>query len=275
MFGLVATGQMPRRALAIALVPLVGLWNVKVQAKGFPYHFHPVSAGTHLAWLVLAAWFAARARETRSDTAHLTAYAAAAALAVKIAFSVPFSPHGQALWLDAKAYNAELRESHDYLVYFRTVDFFPWEMRQTARYLQEHTRPDDRVQTYGMDPYVLFLARRESATPYIYAYDLNADAALDGGQLPEEAGGLHPNGFEQEKIRALRDAHEKDMLARLVENPPAAWVFFDRAPLMSYGDAMHDFEEHCPDTALWFHERYVERATFGDDHVYLRRDVSP
>ena len=42
-------------------------------------------------------------------------------------------------------------------------------------------QPTDRVQIYGMDPYVLFLARRLSATPYIYAYDLNADAALGGG----------------------------------------------------------------------------------------------
>jgi hypothetical protein len=297
LVALVVTRHLPRRALAIALVPAVGLVNVTVQAKGFPYHFHPVTAGTHLAWLVVVAWLADRARtrarernreleggarawddangpDRPSDAASLTALVAAGGLALKIGFTLPFSTYAQSLWLDAKALTAEARESHDYLVYFRTVDFFPWEMRQTARYLQAHTKPDDRVQTYGMDPYVLFLARRKSATPYIYAYDLNADAALDGGQLPTEAGGLHPSGAEQARIRALRDAHEDDLVARVTANPPAAWVFFDRAPLMSYGNAMHDFDEHCPKASAWFHERYLEKATFGDDHVWLRRDLA-
>jgi hypothetical protein len=274
LLGLIATGHVPRRALAIAAAPLVGLLNVTMQAKGFPYHFHPVTAGLHLEGLLVCAWLAAWAREQKSDGAQISAFAAAAALSLKIAWTVPFSPHGQALWIAAKGTAADVRESHDYLVYFQTVDFFPWEMRETAEYLRAHTRPDDAVQIYGMDPYVLFLARRRSASPYIYAYDLNADAALDGGVLPEESGGLHPNGAEQAKIRAIRDAHEKDLLAHLVEKPPAAWVFFDRAPLMSYGSAMHDFEEHCPDTAAWFKERYVEGVTFGDDHVYVRRDLA-
>jgi hypothetical protein len=274
LLGLIAAGHVPRRAIAIALMPVLGLVNVTAQAKGFPYHFHPVTAGLHLDWLLLAAWLGAWGRETKSDGASIAAFAAAGGIALRIAYTVPFSPHGQALWIDAKGVAPEVRESHDYLVYFQTVDFFPWEMREAARFLQGHTKEDDTVQTYGMDPYVLFLARRKSATPYIYAYDLNADAALDGGQLPEEAGGLHPNGPEQAKIRALRDAHEKDLLERVMAKPPAAWVFFDRAPLMSYGDAMHDFQEHCEKTAAWFKERYVEAATFGDDHVYLRKDLA-
>ena len=48
MLGLIIDGQLPRRYLAVALVPLCGVASVIVQAKGFPYHFHPVSAGLYL-----------------------------------------------------------------------------------------------------------------------------------------------------------------------------------------------------------------------------------
>src|ERR1700736_1392106 len=61
-FALIVLGEMPRRALAVALAPLCALGSVVVQAKGFPYHFHPVTATVHLQWLVLAAWMAERTR---------------------------------------------------------------------------------------------------------------------------------------------------------------------------------------------------------------------
>jgi hypothetical protein len=120
-----------------------------------------------------------------------------------------------------------------------------------------------------MDPYLLFLARRLSATPYIYAYDLNADAALAGGT------GAHPDEAQSARIRALRDAHEGDLLARLVDKPPAAFVFLDGAPLLSAADAWDDFAEHCDRTAGWVRARYRETARFGHNHVWLRRDVAP
>src|SRR5512140_37331 len=53
MLGLILDRQMPRRALALALLPLCGLGSAILQAKGFPYHFHPVSAGLHLQWLAI------------------------------------------------------------------------------------------------------------------------------------------------------------------------------------------------------------------------------
>jgi hypothetical protein len=143
-------------------------------------------------------------------------------------------------------------------------------MRETARYLREHTAPDDRVQEYGMDPYLLFLAQRRSSTPYIYAYDLDMDAALYGSDLPE---GLHPDENESRRIRAIRDAHEEDFLARLKADPPAAFVFMDRAPLMTEDmDAWLDFAEHNATSAAWVAGRYKQTAVFGDDRVWLRRD---
>jgi hypothetical protein len=278
LVGLIVDGMIPPRLLAIALIPLAGLLSVVVQAKGFAYHFHPVSAGLHVQWLVIVVslWECyGRRRATRRRsalaTARLVPYAAAAALSLAITTGVQASSHLLNHWILAKGISAEQRASRDYLVYFRTNDYFPWEMREAARYLKDHTRPSDRVQEYGMDPYLLFLAERLSATPYVYAYDLDVDAALYGSDLPE---GLHPNGPESQRIKDLRDAHEDDLLARLVKAPPAAFVFMDRAPLMTDDeDAWQDFVGHNSKAAPWVLERYKQTAIFGDDRIWLRRDL--
>jgi hypothetical protein len=120
-----------------------------------------------------------------------------------------------------------------------------------------------------MDPYVLFLAGRLSATPYIYVYDLDVDAALGGGT------GGRPDDDQAAHIRAIRDAHEADLLTRLEARPPAAFVFLDKSPLMTQDDAWDDFESHCPAAAAWVHRRYRETARFGHDHVLLRDDLAP
>jgi hypothetical protein len=278
LIGLIVDGQVPSRVLAIALMPLGGLASVVIQAKGFPYHFHPVSAGLYLEWLVIVVWLWER-HARRSTTgpaplamARLVPFASAGALALAVTTGVQASSHLVNHWILAKGILAEQRQERDYLVYFRTSDFFPWEMRETARYLREHTLPTDRVQEYGMDAYLLFLAERESATPYIYAYDLDVDAALYGSDLPE---GLHPDGRESQRIRDIRDAHERDFLARLEGAPPAAFVFMDRAPLMTEDeDAWKDFVTHNAKAAPWVAEHYKQTAIFGDDRVWLRRDLS-
>jgi hypothetical protein len=274
--GLIVDGQVPVRVLAVALVPLAGLASVVVQAKGFPYHFHPVSAGLYLEWLVIVVWLwerHGRKRASRGEAQgiiRLVPFAAAGALALAVATAVQTSAHLTNHWILAKGIFAEQRASRDYLVYFQTTDFFPWEMRETAHYLREHTIPTDRVQEYGMDPYLLFLAQRMSATPYIYAYDLNVDAALYGSDLPE---GLHPDDRESQRIRAIRNAHEEDFLARLKVDPPSAFIFMDKAPLMTEDeDAWLDFAEHNAASAAWVTERYKQTAIFGNDRVWLRRD---
>jgi hypothetical protein len=270
LLALISVGQIPRRALAVALVPACALGSVGIQAKGFPYHFHPVTAGLHLQWLLFAAWISERARVARRDRAlvRLFPLATGAAIAVRLATAMEDSPHVRAVWLLWGAASSPQRVTKEYFAHFPEVDFFPYEMRQAAAYLRDHTRPTDRVQTYGMDPYVLFLAERASATPYIYAYDLNADAALTGGT------GGNPDDLEQVRIRELRDAHEADLRARLESDPPAAFVFFDGAPLLSRPDAWDDFSEHCTRAAPWVAQHYRETAQFGHDHVWLRSDLA-
>jgi hypothetical protein len=269
LLGLVALGEMPRRVLAVALLPLGALVSVAVQAKGFPYHFHPLTAGVHLQWLMFVAWLGERFRVARRDRAlmRIVPLLACVVFSLRVATSMEDSPHIRAAWLLWGASTAAERSSPEYFARFPEVDFFPYEMRETANYLRDHTAPADRVQVYGMDPYLLFLARRLSATPYIYAYDLNADAALAGGT------GGRPDATQSERIRALRDAHEADFLQRIASNPPAAFVFLDGSPLLTRAEAWDDFEEHCERSAEWVRERYRRTVRFGHNHVWLRRDL--
>jgi hypothetical protein len=268
ILALVLVREMPARTVAVALLPVCALGSVVAQAKGFPYHFHPVTAGVHLQWLVFAAWLAERTRvaQRRLALVRLAPLAFGVVVALRVATSMEDSPQIRAVWLLWGASTPADRETREYFARFPEPDFFPYELRQTAAYLRDHTRPGDRVQTYGMDPYVLFLAGRLSATPYIYAYDLDADAALGGGT------GAHPDAPQAERILAIRAAHEADMLARLEARPPAAFVFLDNSPLMSETDAWDDFEAHCRSASAWVRERYRETARFGHDHVWLRKD---
>ncbi|HEX8791320.1 MAG TPA: hypothetical protein VF765_10260 [Polyangiaceae bacterium] len=271
LLALAALGEMPARVVPVALLPLAALGSIVAQAKGFPYHFHPLTAAVHLQWLVFAAWLAERTRTARRDRAllRLVPLAVCVVFALRVATSMEDSPHIRATWLLWSPPTAEDREKADYFSHFPEPDFFPYELRQTAAYLRAHTRDDDRVQVYGMDPYLLFLAGRLSATPYLYAYDLDADAALGGwtGAVPDEA--------QRARIRAIRDAHEADLVRRLDARPPAAFVFLDASPLMTAKDAREDFQRHCPEAWDWFADRYVESARFGHNHVWFRKDVAP
>jgi hypothetical protein len=271
LIALIVYDQMPRRALVIAVLPLVALVNVILQGKGFPYHFHPVTAGLYLQWLTLAVWTTERFASSASPFGKVVPLVAAAALAIRLGTMMPISPHIDNLWILQKGVTEEQRAGQDYFVYFRGPDYFPWEMREGAAYLKEHTSPTDRVQLYGMDPYILFLAERRSATPYIYAYDLNADGALYGSWLPT---GLHPNEQQKAVINSLRDEHEADMLDRLQKSPPAAFVFIDKAPLTTYDDSATDFKEHCPKASAWVGEHYRETAAFGEVHVWMRNELA-
>ncbi len=267
---LVALGEMPRRALVLAPLPICALAAITAQAKGFPYHFHPLTSTVSLQWLALVAWLTERARVSRRimAAARWAPVVAGLALALHVEGALEQSPHIRQTWLLRSGYTAESRATRGYFAQFPEPDFFPFEMRQAAAYLHEATGPADRVQMYGMDPYVLFLAKRLSATPYIYGYDLDVDAALAGG-----AGGV-PDEAQAERIRAIQKDHETDLLTRLEAHPPAAFVFLDHSPLFSELDAWEDFGTHCARAAAWVSEHYRETARFGHDHVWLRSDVT-
>lgn len=266
--GLVFARGLPRRALPIAALPLVGLVSVIVQKKGFLYHFHPVSLGAALALLALGFCACTFAESARRHVLLLPfrlllvggffVLAARAAITSNVSAFPPAPPKGIDLEGPAR------------LAPFVRVDFFPYALRTVAAHLRAHTSATDTVQTYGMDPYLLFLAQRKSATPYIYGYDLDADAALMGSWRAE---GLHPTLEEQAQIRALRDGHERDMLARIEKAPPAAFVFIGRSPLLASADALVDFQIHCPDAAAWVLPRYRETLEVDGIRVLMRADL--
>ena len=172
-----------------------------------------------------------------------------------------------------KGVTAGLRQSSDYFVVLPArPTSSPGRCGRPRRTSAPTPGPTTPCRSTGCDPYLLFLADRRSATPYIYAYDLDADAALTGSSLPE---GLHPTWDQAEQIRAMRDANERDFLARIQTAPPAAFVFMDRSPLISEDDdAWLDFAEHNEKSAPWVREHYKQTAAFGDDCVWMRRDLA-
>jgi hypothetical protein len=270
LLGLVATRELPRRVLVVALAPLCAIINVAVQHKGFGYHFHPLTASTHIAFLLVVAmlWERYRAVPRKTPLGRMAAVVVAVAYALEVTASMKGSPHIRNVWILAGGETPERRTREEYFNTFKSHDFFPWEMRQAATYLRQKTTERARVQVYGMDPYLLFLAQRKSATPYIYAYDLNDDAALDGGWSNR------PTDLDVAHIKAARDAHEQDMLAKLQAAPPEAFVFIDRAPLISYPDAWEDFRHCCEVSATWVATKYHPAKAFGDVHVWLRDDFA-
>ena len=269
---LVALRWLPRRALPIAAMPAVGLISVVGQAKGFPYHFHPVTLGASFGWLVALAtvWDVARARSrTTATVLRVSAVVASLLVTARAGYLGWAAPYPAAPPPGAR--DRAALESAARLSAFDRIDYFPRAMRDAAEYIAARTTPDDRVQTYGMDAYLLFLAGRRSATPYVYAYDLNADAAIHGSFDPD---GPRPTAEQVERIRAMRDAHARDLAERLERSPPAAFVFVDGSPLMSWQDAVADFSAHCPEVAVWLSAHYRQTADFDGIRVWLRDDLA-
>ncbi|AKU93700.1 hypothetical protein AKJ09_00364 [Labilithrix luteola] len=262
---LVAVRELPKRALVVPLGIGAGLCNVIAQHKGFGYHFHPLTALTALGWLMVVVMIAERfeGAPRKRPLGRYFSLGIATALGLFVASNMKNSPHTRNVWILGGGETAERRADPEYFATFRNHDFFPWEMRQAAQYIASHTSPDARVQVYGMDPYLLFLAERKSATPYIYAYDLNADAALDGGWKNR------PTDAQRARIRGIRHDHEHDMLRKLKANPPEVFVFIDRSPLITFQDAWEDFRYACPDSAAWVGANYHPARAFGEFHVWI------
>jgi hypothetical protein len=275
MSALIIAGWMPRRFFAIAVAPTFGLWSVLLQRKGFPYHFHAYSAPIVLAWLAGIAWAvdASGVRGPSRALGRAGAFALGLVGAVMLTgFSIRamrVSPSVQYLSLAEIRDMGEKRDSREFIDHFKTLQFFPWEIRQTATYLRAATSDHDRVQIYGMDLYVLFLAGRLSATPYIDAHDLNLDASASGAQQLLDGPGT---SRAVSAIEAIAEAHRRDLMKRVTSRPPAAFVFIDRAPALTLEDSFEDFRAHDPSAARWIADHYAKTASFGDIHVWLRRD---
>ena len=279
----------PRRSLGIASV-------VAADAKGFPYHFHPDKLGP-LRYEGLVDGPAGSAEQHRTPAEHDPAdprslparrpvRGRGAALAPRRSCSTLLTsartssnlvdpPEGP---IDAQSFVA--RSGLPRLLP-DTADFFPMgDAARPARVSQGSTRvPSDRVQVYGMDPYLLFLADRLSATPYIYAYDLECRHGAHGLRAFRKAKGsirpwpqdgaasaCHPRWRTSETCFAQRAG------SRL---PPKFVVFMDHSPLITWQDAHDDFDERVTLAAAWVDAHYPEVQSFGTVRIWERRDDGP
>ena len=103
----------------------------------------------------------------------------------------------------------------------------------------------------------MFLAQRLSATPYIYDFELDVDAALEGGPGPEDRAWMI--------AAAKRNAH--DLFERVRLAPPGAFITMDLVPYTFPPDADADFASHCPEAAAWMRQHYQLAERFGTVRV--------
>jgi hypothetical protein len=266
--------ELPRRALLAGVLPTGGFIVFASQGKAFPYHLHMLTLGTAVMQLVILG-AAARylqtarvgaARPLRLEAITMAVLFGAVALGLKSGEDAWKSPALRNGWATAGS-TPEKRATRAYFDRFPWGDYFANDLRDAAAYLALHTRPDERIQTYGFDPYILFLARRKSASPVIYNFELNVDAALEGGP------GARPSPDLRRWLLAYRDDAERLVLRSVEAAPPAAFTLHDRAPFTHPADAEVDFAKHCPELFAWMKEHYVFAAAFGTVRIWLRHDV--
>jgi hypothetical protein len=262
----VATGALPRRLLAVFALIVGGLATFLLQGKGFPYHLQSAVVGVHLLWLSAAAVFVERVARARARGGRdgrvgpapaVTVTLGLLALAYQTLTETRLSPPMTADWYADR--RAAGPDSEIFLRHFTGGDYFAWDLHQAAAYVRAHTRPDERVQTYGMDPYVLFLAERLSATPYIYNFELDVDSALDGG----------PGRADRDWMMASAARSQHDLFERVRGQPPGAFVTTDLVPYTFPPDADADFASHCPEAFAWVREHYRLAERFGTVRVWL------
>ena len=264
LVALLALRKLPPRFSLLVGALLAGLVTFFVQHKGFPYHLHAITFATHLSWLALAIHLGEALPTTwRGRPWLLTAagLALGAQSAVELSSSEALRAPYPAL---ARAHGLHSRE---YLSFFNGGDFFALDLRDAAAYLREHTAESATVQTYGMDPYLLFLARRRSATPYIYSFELHVEAARQG----QAAAGAQP--AERTTLDALAARNVEGWERALRAAPPAAFVTLDKAPFTFPENAVAELAVAAPRVATWLHDNYRLAATFGVVRVFERVDT--
>jgi hypothetical protein len=262
---LTAVGFLPRSFVLVLWPVFFGLASFFAQRKGFLYHLHPVTSGAHWAWLVTLGWLADGLREPRRVRTTAFFGGLLAFVGWQCFGDGTMTEWSRGEWMNV-ARDPSTRATRAYLDHFTTPDFDGYDIRQTAAYLREHVPEGGTVQTYGLEPYVLFLAKRRSATPFLYLYDLNMEPALEGGP------GGRPNEAQAAEIRRLQARNAQELARRLRDTPASAFVLIDEAPMAYAPDALADFRRQCPDAASLLDERYTESARFGKLRVFLPLD---
>jgi hypothetical protein len=266
---LMALKVVPRRVWPAAFFLFAALATFVLQGKGFPYHVQAITCAAHLLWLMTLGVIAERAcgpLERARPRLFAFAIVAAALMSVQFAEDVALcqTMRDRDIWY-ADSITPEGRRER-VTRHFNYGDFFPWDLRRAGWFVKEVTDPTDRVQLWGMDPYVLFFAERLSATPFLYSFELNVDAALAGG-----TGGA-PSNDEKTWIQARGADNVAQMTEALRASPPAAFVLIDNQPFTYPQDADADFASHCPEAYALMTRGYTRARRFGAVRVWIRND---
>ncbi len=259
---LVRRRQLPTRALAPGLLAVAAIGNIAIQSKGYFYHYAPLWIGVGVQWVLLIAAARSRARDPHASPhrARLAAIALSVVVSGLVGLNLSVSSY---LRLDSlitpghpAAHDEQLR-----LSLFSQRDSMLLDERIAADYLAKTTTPDQRVQVFGMDPSLLFLSRRRSATPYIYAFDLVLDDTLNGADL------RGVDATDKAAIVANGRARISDFTQRLKQRPPAKLVFPAHADFLPDSPEA-TFRARLPEAGRWLDTHYTLEATIGTFRVY-------
>jgi hypothetical protein len=128
---------------------------------------------------------------------------------------------------------------------------------EVARYIQEHTRPDDPVFVWGYFPLIYVAADRLAGSRFVGCHYLTGYAALGLGRQVSPAVEERlqvPGGFDQ----LILDLEERKP-ALFVDTAPADLHFWSRYPLSRY-----------PRLAAYVAEHYVREAEVDGTILYRR-----
>jgi uncharacterized membrane protein YbhN (UPF0104 family) len=259
---LVHTRRLAVRALPLVLLALPALGNVIAQGKGFIYHYEPTRVAAHLAALliVLTCWQLARERRTTGPrmlaltaTLLLTAWTTRAVATSEAQNAVVMLDPNNPWRLDLRL---RLRE-------FSTPDFRLEDDRDVADYLRRTTREDERIQIFGMDPAILFRARRLSATPYIYGWDVALQTAFDGARAV---------GASEAQLRAIQEIETRrcaDFTSRMRSQPPSRFAISDVGVFLQPSPRAA-LDARCPHALDFVRTHYQLERRIGVYSLYTR-----
>jgi uncharacterized membrane protein len=247
---------------------MLGIGLDFAQGRSFGEHLHPVTAGTTLIALALCCQLATEGSAPTEPRRAVGVWSLllGTLLAFRAATELLASVQLRADWTVTDGATREARASVAFARHYDAGDFASGALVEVGTFLRQRTRPDDRIQLYGMDPYLLALAARRSATPYVYSADLVPDAPIAGIRLR----GGSPRDVETARGLARRNA--ADFLERLQRANPAAFVLFDRAPFRHPAHALDELLTNVPGLQPLLRGNYNEVKSLGPLHVYLRKD---
>jgi hypothetical protein len=242
----IAFGLLPIRALGLVVAPMMLFLGACLQARGYLYQVTPVIGSTNILCITLLSslWHQSTGPRWPSRRGPLAA-AALTFVAYNCLDNLHKSPYR---WNGEKG--AWSHSSHE----FATIE------KQVGEYLRLHTKPTDTVFSYSSGEnahFVLFYARRRTASPFFHSFWLDPV-----GLLPQSE--IKPDERELAILESLQTKIRDQACGAIQRSPPAAMAF----------NLLEQVFKVCPNVKIMLEEEYQEETTIGGYHVYMRKAPS-